>query len=71
MMPLFNEVHFRLLIARHETKSLFTSPQENMLYGNEPLTRKSQRTPSVRLRFGKRDPSLLENEVRKLKFHAE
>lgn len=35
-----------------------------MLYGNEPLNRKAQRTPAVRLRFGKRDSSLLENEVR-------
>jgi hypothetical protein len=34
-----------------------------MLYGNEPLSRKTQRTPSVRLRFGKRD-SGLDNEVR-------
>jgi hypothetical protein len=35
------------------------------MYGNEPLTRKTQRTPSVRLRFGKRDSSFLQNEVRK------
>ena len=34
-----------------------------MLYGNEPLSRKAQRTPSVRLRFGKRDSSMLDNEV--------
>lgn len=40
------------------------------MFGNEPLARKTQRTPAVRLRFGKRD-SLLENEVRTLKMQAE
>ena len=34
------------------------------MLAEEPLRRKAQRTPSVRLRFGKReDPSVLENEV--------
>lgn len=34
------------------------------LYADEPLRRKAQRTPSVRLRFGRSDPTLQENEVK-------
>jgi len=70
MMSLYNEA--RLILLFSFTLLAFLTflvvallvVQENMLYGNEPLTRKAQRTPSVRLRFGKRGDSLLENEVR-------
>jgi hypothetical protein len=66
-MSLLNEVGAAAACNFAQLDALFAlsiHQQEAMLYGNEPLSRKAQRTPSVRLRFGKRsDATMLENEV--------
>lgn len=62
----YNDVSVCVWLPCNYLSIFFTRNQEPLLFANEPLSRKAQRTPSVRFRFGKRDSPMLDNEVREL-----